>query len=134
MYTKNEWKKQLIFKKRENFENGKKWQLGKGYSLCKMDSLGEKIKLLKTCGKRVLNHIIFDLYKKRMEKTTNIWEIRGFWKLAKMATRERLQPLKNGQFGSTNKIAKNMQKTTLESLNNCSMGKNGSKKQLILEK
>ena len=49
MYTKkNEWKKPLIFEKREDFENWKKWPLGKGYSPCTMYSLGQKIKLRKT--------------------------------------------------------------------------------------
>ena len=37
-----------------------------------------KKKLLKTCEKRLLNHILFDQYKKRMEKTANIRETRGF--------------------------------------------------------
>ena len=32
----------------QDFENWQKWQLGKGYSLYKMVSLGQKIKLLKT--------------------------------------------------------------------------------------
>ena len=73
MYTKkNEWKKPLIFEKREDFENWKKWPLGKGYSPCTMYSLGEKIKLLKTCEKRLLNDILIDLYKKQMKKTANI--------------------------------------------------------------
>ena len=56
-------------------------------------------------------------------KTADIQEIRGFLKWAKMATRQRLQPLKNDQFGSKNKITKNMRKTTLESHNNYSMQK-----------
>ena len=51
-----------------------------------------------------------------------------------MATRQRLYPLQNGQFGSKNRIAKNMRKSTLESLNNCSMQKTDLKKQLIFEK
>ena len=79
-----------------------------------MVNLGQKIKLLKTCEKRLLNHIIFDLYKKRMEKTANTWEMRGFencqkWqflKLGKMATKQRKKT-----------VAKNMRKTTLESHN-----------------
>ena len=58
--------------------------------LCKMVTLGQKIKLLKTCEKRLYNHIIVVLCKKRIEKTANIGEIRGFGKLAKMATRQRL--------------------------------------------
>ena len=59
-------------------------------SLCKMVSLGQKIKLLKTCEKRLYNHIIVVLCKKRIEKTANIREMKGFWKLAKMATRQKL--------------------------------------------
>ena len=43
--------------------------------------------------------------------------------MAKKATRQRLQPLQNGQFGSKNKIAKNMGKTTLQSHYSCSMQK-----------
>ena len=38
-------KKQLILEKREHFENGQKWPQCKGYSPCKMGSLGQKIKL-----------------------------------------------------------------------------------------
>ena len=56
---------------------------------CKMASLGQKIKLLKTCEKRLYNHIRGVLCKKRIEKTANTRERRGFWKLAK-ATRQRL--------------------------------------------
>ena len=37
-------------------------------------------------------------------------------------------PLQNGQFGSKNKIAKNMQKTTLQSHNSCSMQKTDGKR------
>ena len=88
-----------------------------------MVSLGEKIKLLKTCEKRLYNHIMVALCKKGKEKTANIGEMRGFSKLAKKATRQRLQPLQNGQFGSKKKIAKNMRKTTLQSHYTCSMQK-----------
>ena len=77
-YAKNGSQRQLIFEKRGDFENGKKWPLGKGYSRCKMDSLGQKMKLLKKGEKGLLNHIIFDLYKERISKTANIQEIRGF--------------------------------------------------------
>ena len=58
--------------------------------LCKMVTLGQKKKLLKTCEKRLYNHIIVVLCKKRIEKTANIGEIRGFGKLPKMATGQRL--------------------------------------------
>ena len=64
-----------------DLENWQKWPLGKGYSLCKMVTLGQKIKLLKTCEKRLYNHIIVVLCKKRIEKTASIGEMRGFSKL-----------------------------------------------------
>ena len=47
-----------------------------------------------------------------------------------MAITERLYPLQDGQFGSKNKIAKNMRKLTLESLDNCSMQKTDLKNSL----
>ena len=84
---------------------------------------GSKIKLLKTCEKQRLNHLIFVLCKKPTWKTANIREVRGFWKWAKMATRERLWPWQNGQFGLKNKIAKNMRKSTVECFNNSSIQK-----------
>ena len=37
---KNGSEKNLIFKKLEHFENGQKWPQCKGYSPCKMGSLG----------------------------------------------------------------------------------------------
>ena len=39
-YAKNGSEEQLIFEKREHFENGQKWPQCKGYSPCKMGSLG----------------------------------------------------------------------------------------------
>ena len=44
---KKRMKKQLIFEKRGDFENGKKWPLGKDYSFCKMVIFCQKIKRLK---------------------------------------------------------------------------------------
>ena len=41
-YEKNGSKIQLILEKREHFENGQKWPQRKGYSPCKMGSLGQK--------------------------------------------------------------------------------------------
>ena len=55
-------------------------------------------------------------------------------KQPKMATIHRVQSLQNGHFGSKIKIPKNMQKTTLQSHQSCSVQKNGSKKYLIFEK
>ena len=52
------------------------------YSLCKMVSLGQKLKFRKTCEKRFFNHIRVVLCKKPLEKTPNIPEMRRFWKSA----------------------------------------------------
>ena len=45
-YAKKGSQKQLILEKYEDFENGKKWPLGKDYSFCKMVILGQKRKQL----------------------------------------------------------------------------------------
>ena len=89
-YAKNGSKKQLIFEKWEHFENCQKWSQCKGYSPCKILSLGQKIKLPKTCEKRFYKHITVVLCKKRLEKTANIRKMRAFWKLPKMVTMQRL--------------------------------------------
>ena len=71
-YAKNGFKKQLIFEKSDHFENWKKWPLCKGYSLCKMVSLAQKLKIPKTCDKRLYKHIRLVLFKKRLQKAANI--------------------------------------------------------------
>ena len=63
-----------------------KWPLSKGYSLCKMVSLGRKLKWPKTGHKWLYKHIRVVLCKKRFDKRANIQKMRRFWKLAKMAT------------------------------------------------
>ena len=54
----------------------------KGYSLCKMVSLGQKLKMPKTFEKQFYKNIGVVLWKKPFEKTPNIREIRQFWKSA----------------------------------------------------
>ena len=80
--TKNGSKKQLIFEKWEHFENGQKWPQCKGYSPCKILSLGQKIKLLKTREIRLYKHIRAVLLKKRLEKTANIQKKGSILKMA----------------------------------------------------
>ena len=46
------------------------------------------------------------LCNKGLEKTANVWKMRPFWKLPKMATKDWLCPLENGHFGSKIKNAK----------------------------
>ena len=125
---------ELIFKKWDHFENWQKWPQCKGYSLCKMVSLGKKLKMPKTCDKRLYKHIRLLLRKKRLQKAANIWEMGPFRKLAKMATMQGLYPLLNGQFGSKIKIAESMRKTAVDAHYSCIMQKTAPKKQLTFEK
>ena len=81
-------KKHLIFEKWDDFENRQKWPLCKGYSLCKMVSLRQNIKLLKTCEKRLHKHITAVLFKKRSKKhlifeNWDAFENRQKWPLCK---------------------------------------------------
>ena len=85
-YAKNVLIKGPIFEKWDDFENWQKWPLSKGYSLCKMVSLGRKLKWPKTGHKWLYKHIRVVLCKKRFYKRANIQKMRRFWKLAKMAT------------------------------------------------
>ena len=82
--------KQLMFEKWKLFENGQKWPQCKGYSPCKILSLGQKIKLPKTCEKRFWKHIRVVLCKKGLQKTANIGKMRAFKKWPKMARMPRL--------------------------------------------
>ena len=77
---KNGWKKNLIFEKWDHLENSQNWPQGKGYRLCKIASLGQKLKMSKTCEKRLYNHIRVVVCKKRLEKTPNIRKMRSSWK------------------------------------------------------
>ena len=78
LYAKNGSKKHLIFEKWEHFENSQNWPRGKGYRLCKIATLGQKLKMPKTCEKRFYNHIRVVLCKKRLQKTPNIRKMRAF--------------------------------------------------------
>ena len=81
-------KKHLIFEKWDDFENRQKWPPCKGYSLSKMVSLRQNIKLPQTCVKRLYKHITFVLCKRRLEKTANIRKIGRFGKLQKWPLRK----------------------------------------------
>ena len=98
-YAENGSKKQLISEKFDHFKNWQKWPPSKGYSLCKMVTLSQKIKMQNSMLKTFLQDIAVVLCKKRLQKTAHIRKIRPFWKLAKMATKQRLKPLQNGHFG-----------------------------------
>ena len=44
-YIENGLRKQLLFKKLKHFENGQKWPKCKGYSPCKILTLGQENKI-----------------------------------------------------------------------------------------
>ena len=121
-YAKNGSKKLLIFEKWEYFENGKKRPQCKGYSPCKILSLGQKIKLPKTCEKRFHKHnkLIFEKWED-FESGQKWPQCKGY-SLCKI--------LSLGQKIKLPKNAKNVSINTLKLF----YAKNGSKKQLIFEK
>ena len=80
---KKKLKKTLNIGERRRFLKLEKWPQCKGYSPCKMVSLGQKIKLPKTCHKIFYKHITDVLGKKRLQKTLYIGETRPFWELEK---------------------------------------------------
>ena len=67
--AKNRWKKHHIFEKWDHFENRPSW---KGYRLCNMVSLAQKLKWPKTCEERFCKQVRVVLCKKPLEKTPNI--------------------------------------------------------------
>ena len=82
-YAKNGYKEKQLSEKWEPFENGQKWPQCKGYSPCKILSLGQKIKLPNTCEKRFHKYIKVVLCKKRLEKNTSYSKNDSVSKIAK---------------------------------------------------
>ena len=79
--AKNRSQKHKIFVKLGNIENrpfGKGYSPSKGYSLCKMVSLGQKLKISKTCEKSFYKNIRVNICKKPLQKKPNIREMRQF--------------------------------------------------------
>ena len=66
------------FEKRQDFKNGRKLPRCMGYSLCKIVSLGQKLKIPKRCEKRLYDHIKLDVCKKPLQKTPNISKMTPF--------------------------------------------------------
>ena len=62
---KSSWKKHQIFEKWDDFENRLS---SKGHSLWKMVSLGQKLKCLQTCEKRIYKHTRVVVWKNRWKK------------------------------------------------------------------
>ena len=77
------WKNESILKIAKNSHQAKAID-------CKIVTLGQKLKMHKNMLKTFLQHIAVALCKKRLEKTAKIGKMRAFWKLPKMATKQRL--------------------------------------------
>ena len=77
-------------RKWEHFENGQNLPRRKGYSRCKMVSLGQKLKMPKRCEKRLYNYFAVVVCKEPLRKTPNIRKMRVFWQWPKLATTQRL--------------------------------------------
>ena len=91
---KNGSKKQLILEKWEHFEDGQNWPQCKGYSPCKILTLGQKLKMQKRCEKRFYDHITVVVCKKALQKAASIRKMRAFRNWLKIATIHGYSPFK----------------------------------------
>ena len=108
--AKNRSKKHLILEKWEHFESGQNWPPRKGYSLCKMVSLGQKLKMLKRCGKRFYDHISVVVCNKPLQKTPNIRKMRAFSKWPNWPPRKGYSLCKMVSLGQKLKMPKRCEK------------------------
>ena len=121
-------------RKMKAFWNGQKWPQWKGYSPCKILSLGQKLKLPKTCEKPLYKHIRVVLCKKRLQKTANIRKMRGF--LIKAKNGHNAKAIAHAKYSVWVKKKNSFKHTKHVSTNTLELfyAKNGSTKQLILVK
>ena len=125
---KTRLKKQLYSKNKSTLKIFKNGHQAKAiYSICKIPTLGQKLKMQKNMLKTFLQHIAVVLCKKQPEKAANIRKMRAFSILPKMATKQRLQPLQNPDSGSKIKNAKKHAKNVLTTYWSCSMEKTARK-------
>ena len=115
-YAKNRSQKQLNFEKWEHFENRQKWPPTKGYSLCKIPTLGQKLKMQKNMLKTFLQHIAVVVCKERLQKTPKILKNESILKIAKNGHQPKAidSLCKILTFGQKLKMQKNMLKTFLQ--------------------
>ena len=86
--AKNRSKKHKIFEKWDHFENRpscKGYSPSKGYSLCKMVSLDQKLKMPETCEKRFHKNIRVVLCKETAAKNTKYWRNETILKIGHLA-------------------------------------------------
>ena len=125
---KNRSKKHEILKKWDNFENRPSW---KSCSLFKMVSLGQKLKMSKTCKNQFYNNITVGLCKKTLEKSPNIGEIDNFENRPSWKSYSLFKMVSLGQKWKMPKTCKKNHSTRILPLVSA---KNRSKKHQILKK
>ena len=111
---KKQLQKQLIFKKWEHSENGKKRPPSKGYRLGKIATLGQILKMHKNMLKTFLQHIAVVLCKKQLQKQLIFkkWEHSENGKKRPPSKGYRLGKI--ATLGQILKMHKNMLKTFLQ--------------------
>ena len=94
-----------------------------------MVSLGQKLKMPKTCEKPFYKKIRVVLWENRAKNTLDSRneKILKIGLLAKAIAHPKAIALQNGQFGSKIKNAKNMRKTIVQKDQSCSIGKASEK-------
>ena len=88
--SKKRLQKTANIREMRHFENCQKWHTSKDYRLAKIVNLGQRLKMHQNFLNIFLQHILVVLCKKRLQKTANIRKMRAFFKLPKMATKQRL--------------------------------------------
>ena len=102
-------RKNIKYSRNESiFENGPSC---KGYSPCKILTLGQKLKFQKTCQIPFYKSFRVVLCKKTARKNTKYSRTKTILKFGHYA---KLEPMQNLHFGSNIKIPKNMSKSILQ--------------------
>ena len=107
-------KKNLIFKKLEPFENCQKWPPSKGYRLCKIVTLCQKLKMHKDMLKRFLQHVAVVLCKNGSKKQLILQKWEHFENCQKWPPSKAYRPCKIVALGQKLKMHKNMLNTFLQ--------------------
>ena len=125
------WKKRL--KKTANigkmraFWKCPKMKVSKGYRLCKIVTLGQKLKMHKNMLKTFLQQLSVVLWKTRLKKTANIGKMRAFWKCPKMPVSKGYRLCKIVTLGQRFKLHKKHAKNVSTTHCSCSMQKTAPK-------
>ena len=130
---KNRSKKLLIFEKWHHFKNGQIWPRCMGYSPCKTFSLGQNLKMQRTCEKQLYDHIWVVVCKKPLQKYLTFEKWQHFKNGENWSSFLGYNPCKMLSLGQKLKMQKTVQKTIVRPHENFNL-KNRSKKRLKFKK